>query len=159
LLTRAGWERDTRVGAFEGGGIGFRGAAGRNVGISGIFSCAHLEIRGRRRAFFSARVSGFTSASSGTPLSGCRVSFALHRTGGRPTLGRFARSPTFTRPGLIRVPGGGGTSALARLLRLSFRAIAAVFTGLSTTLALRRISFRTAGRTRIDAASWVTGDA
>jgi hypothetical protein len=74
-------------------------------------------------------------------------------------LGRIAGRSTFTRPGLIRVPGGRGASALTRLPRLSLRAIAAIFTRLSARFASRRIAFRAAGRVGIDPASWVTGDA
>ena len=137
LLTRAGWEGDSRVGAFEGGGIGFGCAAGRNVGLGRIFACAHFEIRGRRRALFSSRVSGFTSASAGALLGACRVSFALHATGVRSRLGRIPRSPAFARTGLVRLSKGGTPSALTRL---SIRAFAAIFTRLSTTFVLRRIS-------------------
>jgi hypothetical protein len=156
LLTRAGWECDTRIGAFEGSGIGFGGAAGRNIGIGGIFARAHREIGGRCRPFFSGGVAGFAGASTGTLLCGCRVSFALHTISVRPRLGRIRGSPAFTRTGLIRVPGGSGPSALTRLPRLSRGALTAIFTGLGARFAPRRVSFRAAGCVGIDTASWVT---
>ena len=139
MLTRAGWERDTRVGAFEGGGIGFGGAAGRNVGHRrDLRPC-----RTSRSAADAAPSSPVGSPASPVPAPAPCWALAespslVHATGVRPRLGRIPRSPAFPRPGLVRVSGGGGPSALTRL---SIRAFAATFTGLSATLVPRRISF------------------
>src|SRR5215204_1736221 len=71
FVTGTGGEGNLSVGAFEGGGIGFRVCARRNIRCRGIFARANLKVGRRRRPSLAAQLPRFAGSGATTLLSTC----------------------------------------------------------------------------------------